>query len=104
METNSTCPDSTCKLRNRVTGFCQYTGPCVMVQSAPEKYERKETKMPEGLTKMGYDMIFERIVNRTVQPPDDMTVEMLNAWLTGYAKCQNDVLEIIGKLKDQFGR
>lgn len=60
--------------------------------------------MTEGLTQMGYDQIVERIVNRTVQPPDDMTVEMLNAWLTGYAKCQNDVLEIIGKLKDQYGR
>ena len=103
METNSTCPDSTCKFRNRVTGYCTYTGPCIMVQSAPEKYERKLPVM-EGLTKMGYDEIINRILNRTVQPPNDMRVETLDAWLIGYAKCQSDVLEIIGKLKDQYGR
>lgn len=101
MATDSTCPNSICKYRNRVTGHCTYSGPCV--ESVYTTIERKETKMPEVLTKMGYDMIIERIVNRTVQPPDDMTVEMLNTWLTGYAKCQNDVLEIIGKLKDQTG-
>lgn len=103
METNSTCPDSTCKFRNRVTGYCTYTGPCIMVQSAPEKYERKLPVM-EGLTKVGYDDIINRILNRTVQPPNDMRVETLDAWLIGYAKCQSDVLEIIGKLKDQYGR
>lgn len=66
--------------------------------------EREETKMPDGLTKIGYDQIIEQIVNRTVQPPNDMTVEMLNAWLKGYATCQNDILEIIGKLNDQYRR
>lgn len=60
--------------------------------------------MPEGLTKMGYDQIVERIVNRTVQPPNGKTAYELTAWMTGYATCQNDVLEIIGKLKDQYGR
>jgi hypothetical protein len=74
-----------------------------MVQSAPEKYERKLPVM-EGLTKIGYDDIINRILNRTVQPPNDMRVETLDAWLIGYAKCQSDVLEIIGKLKDQCGR
>lgn len=103
MEQNSTCPDSTCKFRNRVTGYCTYTGPCIMVQSASEKYERKLPVM-EGLTKIGYDDIINRILNRTVQPPNDMRVETLDAWLIGYAKCQSDVLEIIGKLKDQYGR
>ena len=102
METDSTCPNSICKYRNRVTGHCTYGGPCV--ESVYTIIERKETKMPDGLTKMGYDMIFDRIINRTVQPPDDMTIEMLNAWLTGYATCQNDVLEIVGKLKDQYRR
>ena len=102
METDSTCPSSICKYRNRVTGHCTYGGPCV--ELVYTIIERKETKMPEGLTKMDYDMIIDRIINRTVQPHDDMTVEMLNAWLTGYAACQRDVLEIIGKLKDQYGR
>ena len=102
MATDSTCPSNICKYRNRVTGHCTYGGACV--ESAYVTVERREQKVSEGLTKMGYDMIFDRIVNRAVQPPDDMTVEMLNAWLSGYAKCQNDVLEIIGKLKDQYGR
>lgn len=102
METDSTCPNSICKYRNRVTGHCTYNGPCVELTYAA--IEREETKMSDQLTKMGYDQIMERIINRTVQPPDDMTVEMLNAWLTGYAACKNDMLEIIGKLKDQYGR
>ena len=60
--------------------------------------------MPEELTKMGYDAIISRIVNRVVEPPNGKTTYELTAWLAGYAKCQNDVLEIIGKLKDQYGR
>lgn len=60
--------------------------------------------MPDELTKMGYDQIVEHIVNRTVQPPNDITVEMLNTWLTGYATCQNNILDIIVKLKENYGR
>lgn len=56
------------------------------------------------LTKMGYDNITDRIINRIVQPPFDMNCSELNAWLNGYATCQNDILEIIGQLKDQYGR
>lgn len=104
METNSTCPDSTCKLRNRVTGYCQSTGPCIMVKPKPENYEIRKVTTIEGLTKIGYEDIINRILNRTVQPPNDMRVETLDAWLIGYAKCQSDVLEIISKLKDQCGR
>ena len=53
---------------------------------------------------MGYDDIVNRIINRTVQPPTDKTCFELNAWLQGYAECQNNILEIIGQLKDQYGR
>ena len=100
--TDSTCPSSICRYRNRVTGHCEYSGPCVMaVYTTPEKENRK---MAEGLTKMGYDDLMSRVVNRTIQPPDGMTVDKLHAWLSGYAKCQHDILEIICELKDQYGR
>lgn len=69
-----------------------------------EHVERKETRMPEGLTKMGYDMIVEHIINRKIQPSEEMYTMELSAWLTGYTKCQNDIIDIINKLKDQYGR
>lgn len=81
-------------------------GECdVMNEEIQEEHvERKGTKMPEGLTKMGYDMIVEHIINRKIQPPNDKTCFELNAWLQGYADCQNTILEIIEKMKDQYGR
>lgn len=103
METNSTCPDSTCKLRNRVTGYCQSTGPCIMVQSAPEKYERKLPAM-EGLTKIGYDEIIERVKNMVVTPPQGVTINELERWLEGHAYAQACMLSILNKMKDQYGR
>ena len=73
--------------------------------AAGEYYDvLEEVEMPEGLTKMGYDMIVEHIINRKIQPPNDKTCFELNAWLQGYADCQNAILEIIGKMKDQYGR
>lgn len=99
--TDSTCPDSFCRHRNRVTGHCEYPGPCIAITAV---YEKETRKMPEGLTKMGYDDLISRIVNRMVQTPDDMTVDTLNAWLTGYAQCQFDILKIVGQLRDQYGR
>ena len=58
----------------------------------------------KGLTKMGYDGLIERIINRTIQPPNDKKWYELNAWLQGYAACQNNILLIIEELKDQYGR
>lgn len=73
--------------------------------AAGEYYDvLEEVEMPEGLTKTGYDMIVEHIINRKIQPPNDKTCFELNAWLQGYADCQNTILEIIGKMKDQYGR
>lgn len=56
------------------------------------------------LTKMGYDNIVDRIVNRQVDPPKNLTVTALNAWLSGYAKCQLEILDIIETLRDTNGR
>lgn len=102
---NSTCPVSICKYRNRVTGYCSHQGPCIEIASGTSENIRSEgVKMPEGLTKMGYDMIVDRIITKKIQPPSDKTCFELNAWLQGYADCQNAILEIIGKMKDQYGR
>lgn len=60
--------------------------------------------MPEELTKMGYDNIIYRIVNREISPPGVMTIQVMNAWLAGYAQCQNDILSIIEALRDTNGR
>lgn len=54
MESNSTCPDSTCQYRNRATGYCGYTGPCVMVGRTVKIYDtsmKNETpkKTPDDL-------------------------------------------------------
>lgn len=59
--------------------------------------------MPE-LTKQGYDNIIDRIINREVEPPKDKNCAELNAWLQGYADCQNAIIDIIESLKNQFGR
>ena len=70
--TDSTCPSSICRYRNRVTGHCEYSGPCVMaVYSPPEKENRK---MADGLTKVGYDDLIS----------------------------QFDILKIVGQLRDQY--
>ena len=61
-------------------------------------------KTPGGLTSIGYNYIIDQVVNRKVQPPEEMYTMELSAWLTGYAKCQNDIIDIINKLKDQYGR
>ena len=52
------------------------------------------------MTDTGYENIIEKLVNRVVtMPDDDYNLEMLSAWLSGYAACQHDVLEIIEDLK-----
>ena len=62
METSSTCPDNTCKFRNRVTGYCTYNGPCIMVQSAPEKYEKRKDAKDGG----------KELEDRFARTPDGM--------------------------------
>ena len=50
------------------------------------------------LTEYGYEAIIGRVKNRIVEPPKNLTIEQLNEWLTGYATCQNDILDIIESL------
>lgn len=57
----------------------------------------------ESLTKIGYDNIIEYIVNREVTPPK-MNVYDMHIWLSAYAKCQNDIIDIIKSLKNDYGR
>ena len=99
METNITCPNGVCTYRNRVTGYCEYSGPCIEKDSIME-----EMKMSEELIKNGYDQIIERVINRTVDPPKGKTTIELTAWLTGYADCQKAVINIIRQMKDQYMR
>ena len=69
----------------------------------PKPYDGKEKDMGE-LTKYGYDLIIDSIVNRTVTPPQGMDCGELNAWLTGYTDCQNAILDLIDSLKNQHAK
>lgn len=51
------------------------------------------------MTDMGYTFLVDAIINRAVEPPQGFTSDQLCAWLTGYAKCQNDILELIDKFR-----
>lgn len=60
--------------------------------------------MSEELTKAGYSLIIDKIVNREIDPPHGLgAVELLN-WCSAYAQCQNDILDIIMKLRESNGR
>lgn len=39
--------------------------------------------------------VTEKIVERTIDPPKNMTAHELTDWLNGYATCQKDILTII---------
>lgn len=60
--------------------------------------------MSEELTKVGYSLIIDRIVNRKVEPPKGLDAIGLLNWCSAYAQCQNDILDIIEKLRDSNGR
>lgn len=51
------------------------------------------------MTDIGYNDLIDRIVNREVIPPERMTLAELNSWLNGYAKCQNDIIDIINECR-----
>ena len=48
------------------------------------------------MTKIGLEHIANEIRHRIIDPPYVMDIETLQAWLNGYAKCQADILELIG--------
>ena len=53
------------------------------------------------MTKIGLEHIADAIINRFVEVPDDLALRDLTAWINGYAKCQNDILEMIGKYMEE---
>ena len=48
------------------------------------------------MTKIGLEKIMNDIRHRIVDPPYVMSIEALQGWINGYAKCQEDILELIG--------
>lgn len=46
-----------------------------------------------------YDEITKRIMEKLVDIPEDLDARQLMQWLKGYAKAQNDVIEIIMDIK-----
>lgn len=54
------------------------------------------------MTKIGLEHIANEIRHRIVEPPYDMSIEVLQAWLNGYARCQEDILGLISEyMEDQ---
>ena len=51
------------------------------------------------MTDTGYKMVIDRIVNRQVVPPTDLSIRELSVWLNAYAQCQNDILDVIETLR-----
>ena len=56
------------------------------------------------LTKNGYELVIDKIVNRTLDPPKGLNVFELNTWLNAYAECQKDIIDILIKLRDDCQR
>lgn len=52
------------------------------------------------MTDIGYKEIIDRIVNRQIEPPKDMTVNELAVWMNAYAKCQIDIIDIIKDIQE----
>lgn len=51
------------------------------------------------MTDNGYKMLIERIVNRTIEIPNNTwRLEDVQSWLSGYAKCQLDIIDIIDSI------
>lgn len=59
--------------------------------------------VPE-LTKMGYDMILDRIGRLKVTMPDAMTSNEMMLWLGGYQECKNQIVDLVEKLKTENER
>jgi hypothetical protein len=46
-----------------------------------------------------YNELTQLIVNHIIDIPEGLSAKELMSWLKGYAQCQNDVIELIMKLK-----
>lgn len=51
------------------------------------------------MTDVGYDFILSKITGRLIESPDHYNVDMLSAWLSGYAQCQHDIIEVIEEMR-----
>lgn len=60
--------------------------------------------MSEELTKHGYSMIIDRIIEMRVEPPNILTAAGLATWIQAYSQCQNEIIDLIAKLRDSNGR
>ena len=56
------------------------------------------------ITKVGIEHIITQIKERSIYPPEGLTVEQLQAWLSGYSQCQGDVLDVIESIKEGASR
>ncbi len=52
------------------------------------------------MTELGWDMLVDRIANRTVEPPAGMTLNELQHWMLGNTQCTVDILSIIDEMRD----
>ena len=60
--------------------------------------------MSEELTKQGYNLIIDRIMEMHVEPPNILTAAGLATWIQAYNQCQNEIIDLIGELRDKHGR
>ena len=58
----------------------------------------------EGLTKIGFDQIIERIQNMRLGITNPATLKDLERYLEGYKRCKNDIISLLQELRDQYGR
>ncbi len=56
------------------------------------------------LTKQGYDLILDRILNHKVSYPAPMVARDMQIWVDGYSDCLAEVCKIIEELRDECGR
>lgn len=56
------------------------------------------------MTDIGYTQIIDKIKNRNVDVPTDKNVTELMGWMTGYATCQNDIIDILMELRKGSGQ
>ena len=76
METNSTCPDSTCRLRNSL-GYCTSSGPCIMA-TKKVKIEEKGLSVDGVVEAVASDIW---VAHELCDDPE-VSAELNNLWNT----------------------
>lgn len=54
----------------------------------------------KGITRIGYEDLKHRIIDRFVTPPTGLTSTELQYWLNGYHEAQTDILQIIERMEE----